>query len=401
MTLPAPDYDLVIAGAGLTGLSLVCWLLDLAAEGQQPLPRILLLEPRSHYPNDRTWCFWDREPQPFRHCIRQRWPHWAVRLGEQRRQQHTPATPYAMLPAEDLYREALARIDAEPAITFTQGVTVHQLQEQPGQVQVLTSAGDFSTRAVVDTRPPVAADLNQAAGLWQVFTGLELALPGHGFDPECALLMDFQPGDGDTRFVYVLPLGPDHLLVEWTAFQTDYTPPELGPAFQHWLTGQLGAGYTVLRQEQGALPMMPLHPRPHSRRIIAAGTRAGWLRPATGYLFASCQRGARALAQQVLAAQHSGDWVLPGWQPRSQLLNWMDRVFLRALQRQPEQAPQWFLGLFGNTPPQRLSRFLSDQPSLLDMLVIMTRLPVRPFLQAALSLHRPPPLTPANGRPRL
>ena len=62
-----------------------------------------------------------------------------------------------------------------------------------------------------------------------------------------------------------------------------------------------------------------------------------------------------------------------------------DRL-LRALQRQPELAPQWFLSLFGDTSAERLSRFLSDQPSLMDMLAIMRSLPPGPFLQAALTL---------------
>ncbi|TVP56406.1 MAG: lycopene cyclase [Halomonadaceae bacterium] len=391
-----------MAGAGLTGLSLACWLLDLATQRRQPLPRILMLEPRSHYSNDRTWCFWDRQPQPFRHCIRQRWPRWAVQQGQQRQQQQGDHAPYAMLPAEDLYREALARINREPAITLKQGVTVQQLLEQPQQVQVVTSDGHFSSHAVIDTRPPAREAMAEEQGLWQVFTGLELALPDHGFEADCALLMDFQPGVGDTRFVYVLPLGPDHLLVEWTAFQPHLSAPALSADFDHWLNIHLGTGYRVLRQEQGALPMMPLRPRsataPVSRRIVTAGTAAGWLRPATGYLFATCQRGARALAEQVLDAHRSGVWELPGWQPRSALLNWMDRVFLRALQRHPEQAPQWFLRLFGGTSPERLSRFLSDQPGLLDILAIMTALPPWPFLQSALS--RPHPRLPATGSPK-
>ena len=43
---PHCEYDLVIIGAGLAGLSLACWLLQLAEAEGSTLPRVCLLEPR-------------------------------------------------------------------------------------------------------------------------------------------------------------------------------------------------------------------------------------------------------------------------------------------------------------------------------------------------------------------
>ena len=80
---PNAEYDLVIIGAGLAGLSLACWLFQLAEEGQKTLPRVCFLEPRTSYSNDRTWCFWDLEPHPFRDLITHRWFRWQVSQGNQ------------------------------------------------------------------------------------------------------------------------------------------------------------------------------------------------------------------------------------------------------------------------------------------------------------------------------
>ncbi|HBM51941.1 MAG TPA: lycopene cyclase, partial [Deltaproteobacteria bacterium] len=48
-------WDAIVLGAGCAGLTLVN---ELIARGEGQL-RILLLEERNEYTNDRTWCFWN------------------------------------------------------------------------------------------------------------------------------------------------------------------------------------------------------------------------------------------------------------------------------------------------------------------------------------------------------
>jgi glycine/D-amino acid oxidase-like deaminating enzyme len=62
----------LVLGAGCAGLSLACALLD-AGVGE----RIVLVDRRTAFANDRTWCFWDtRGDLPFA-----RWPPTAGRAG--------------------------------------------------------------------------------------------------------------------------------------------------------------------------------------------------------------------------------------------------------------------------------------------------------------------------------
>ncbi|WP_146069326.1 lycopene cyclase family protein, partial [Cryobacterium sp. Y11] len=53
---PAVDADLVILGAGLAGLTLAARLAR-----ERSGPRVVLLEPRTAYRDDRSWCFWRPE----------------------------------------------------------------------------------------------------------------------------------------------------------------------------------------------------------------------------------------------------------------------------------------------------------------------------------------------------
>jgi lycopene beta-cyclase len=108
------------------------------------------------------------------------------------------------------------------------------------------------------------------------------------------------------------------------------------------------------------------------------------MRASSGYHFASCQRGCEELARQILDAHACGDWALGSPLVRAHWLDWMDRVFLRALKRHPDKAPQWFLELFKTTTAAQMSRFMNDQPLWCDALAVASALPKGPFLRAAL-----------------
>lgn len=379
------DCDLVIIGAGLTGLSLACWLVELARRSDHPLPRVCLLEPRTEYHNDRTWCFWDLEYQPFQELITHRWSHWQVNTGERTVTQSDGQTAYAMLPAASVYRHARACIEACPEFSLRQGVSVQAIEETRDAVLVSADSAQWRARAVVDTRPPTDSQMAHDKGFWQVFTGYEIHCPGHGYRTETARLMDFQSCQGHVCFIYLLPLDPDHLLVEWTEFHPRREMPDCQGPLETWLANQGIRAYQVTRSESAMLPMIPISRARQSGRVVKAGVGAGWMRAASGYHFASCQRGSENLARQILTACSSGQWQLSPPDIRSQWLDWMDRIFLRALRRHPDKAPQWFLDLFAGTTAGQMARFMNDQPRWRDALAIVAALPPGPFLRAALS----------------
>ncbi|MFN2360491.1 MAG: lycopene cyclase family protein, partial [Marinobacter sp.] len=344
-----------------------------------------LLEPRIEYQNDRTWCFWDSEPHPFRELITHRWAHWQVSKGARTASQSSSQTPYAMLPAGEVYRHALACIESCHAFSLRQGVTVLEAKESADSVLVSTTAGQWRTRAVIDTRPPEATYLNQSLGFWQVFTGYEIHRPGHGYDEHMARLMDFQPCERHVCFVYLLPLDADNMLVEWTEFHPGGELPDCRARLDAWLDEQNIGDYTVKRSEAAALPMFPVGRSRCRGRVIKAGVGAGWMRAATGYHFATCQRNSAELARQILDAAASGHWHLQPLQARTHWLDRMDRVFLRALRQHPEAAPDWFLDLFAATTAEQMARFMNDQPGWRDAVSVATALPKGPFLRATVS----------------
>ncbi len=53
--------DIIIIGAGCAGLSLAWQLTQRGLSGRN----VVLLEPRTEYGRDRTWCFWNVLPHDF------------------------------------------------------------------------------------------------------------------------------------------------------------------------------------------------------------------------------------------------------------------------------------------------------------------------------------------------
>ena len=390
-------YDITFAGAGLAAVSLAVRL----AELPNP-PRILLVDPRTELRHDRTWCHWQLQPTPFDPAITHLWRNWIVRtptIGTIAAA--TVHTPYVRIPSDRFHEIASAKLTASPHVTFFQGASVETIENHPDHTQLQLSDGQrIESTWTFDTRPPQ----NDNAPWRQIFRGLELHSPRATLDTTTVTLMDFQSANSDgIRFFYVLPLDRQTALVE----DTWLVPRGQSPTFTdeqilHYARHNLSpADWEIRRREEGDLPM-GLTPaaehRGHGRparhgpldtpsfefavknRIIPWGTAAGAIRASSGYAFSRIQRASDTMTQYW--SHHRRPY--PTITHDSPLLGWMDRVFLRVMERHPGRVPEFFARMFDRVPPESLVRFLESEPRPADILRVMRALPAAPFLAAAL-----------------
>lgn len=374
------DADLIIIGGGCAGLSLA----SLLAEHGADCPRTIIVESRTHYTNDRTWCFWDNGSTRLHPLIRQQWHQVSVSANGRTVNMKCDVA-YQMLPADVFYADALSAIANNNRINLRLGSIINAapLKENSGNKtdgawQIDTSGGFIRGTRVVDTRP-VRSPAPGGALLWQSFYGQEIECDAHAFEAAQVELMDFsEVRDGRIAFTYVLPLSRHRALIEATVFAAD-------PLNQDQLTAQLeaailqrlcGSTFSVLRSEHGVLPMgaatAPVSP---DRTWIKAGLTAGGARPATGYAFQRIQRWAALCANAIIDGK-----PLVAHPPDPLLLRLMDRLFLQLIRASPQIAPELFLAIFENADANRLIRFLSDRGKLTDYLAIIRALPPGPFL---------------------
>jgi lycopene beta-cyclase len=371
-----PDYDIVFAGAGLAGLSLAARLAALPDP-----PRMLLVDPRQDESNDRTWCHWQLHKGIFEDAITHRWHRWSVGKNHDLATVGSEDIPYVRIPSDRFRRIAMEKIKACPRTEFLGGTSVASIDDISGRTSVQLSDGRrVESSWVFDSRPPQTDN----APWRQIFRGFELHSPEADLETSTLTLMDFQcAGPEGIRFFYVLPLETHTALVEDTWLVPSGRSPEFtDEKILSYATKHLGPVHWQIRhREEGTLPMGSSKPAiTGSQRVIAWGTAAGAVRTSSGYAFSRIQ----AASERMAAAWQRTGRPDPAAVHGSRLLDWMDRVFLRAMTDQPERVPEYFVGLFQAVSPDALVRFLESEPRPADIPQVMRALPPGPFLRAAL-----------------
>ena len=382
------EADIVIVGAGCAGLSLAARLADAGPR----VGRVVVIDPRTGFPRDRTWCFWDVHDHPFAAAVTHGWTRWRVKGRDGVDVvRSSPRYTYQHVPADAFYAEALARIARAPHVALRLGEAVCGLHDTGRAVTVRTTRGAVRAARVFDSRPPSAAALGEGAAgaprLVQAFAGAVVRSAAPVFDAGIATLMDFTVesiGESIT-FGYVLPYTAQHALVE-LAVIAERAPASsvLDAALARYVARFTGGAHAVAVREAGVIPMDAARvARRVSPRVIRIGVAGGMAKSSTGYAFLAIQRDSVALAGAVTSGGLTSGAVVDAPAPRGPVPRWLDHVFLRRLCADPAGAPALFARLFTAADPDVLIRFLSDVGTLADAARVASVLPPLPFVAEA------------------
>jgi lycopene beta-cyclase len=381
------DADLIIAGAGCAGLSALWHILHSAGRDR----RILVVDRSFESSDDRTWSFWGPPDAPFADLADRRWDQLLVRFpGSQAT--HRIGGPshragsgraYVRVRSRDYATTILDEAARHPNVRMIES-PLSDIRDDHDAGAVVTAHGELRAPVVFqsvrlspnDATAAVRHPLRQHFGGWEVRTERPL------FDPDVVTFMDFDTEQHDgTAFFYVLPDAPDRALIEHTVFSLRPQGREFYDRQIARHLDRLGAGsYTIERTEYGAIPMedRALHQR-WGRHVWNLGTVGGMTKPSTGYTFQRIHAQSRHLVSSW--ATEGTPRALPAPPAR---YAFADRTLLNILHHHPEHGRPIFEKLFGTSTMDDVLTFLDERSSPLRDAQMMSRLPWKPFVRAAL-----------------
>ncbi|MEN9965943.1 MAG: hypothetical protein RL416_100 [Pseudomonadota bacterium] len=369
--------DLVILGGGCAGLSLASRLAEFGVNA----PKVLIVEQREHYFNDRTWCFWDIENPKCKSLASYAWSKFEVSNYPKSHVYECSQHPYLMLESHHFYEDALANIQLNPNIQLILGEEVLSSPiKTQDRWQVKTTNTELSAKLVVDTRPPKQIN-HQDATLWQCFVGYEIETQFDYFTPEKMTLMAFDPTfKNGLAFIYILPTSGKKALIEYTVFSENFiAKAQLVTHLKKFISQKIdGQAYQILRTEHGTLPMgNQLRPQDKDSSFLQAGLFSGSARPSSGYAFQRIQMWSKKCAESIVKNN-----MLYAFPKDHGLQSFMDKLFLNVIKNNSKIAASIFEDLFSQCDLKTVIKFMSDQASLKDYFHIIRSLRPWPFIRA-------------------
>ena len=381
-------FDLIIAGAGASGLSLLRNILS--SEKLKDLS-ILLLDLNLTPKNDKTWCFWDDSNLPDSHLIRHSWKSLEVRAYGNLFAEELRDYRYHCLRSVDYSTAILEMAEISPQVTLLEA-SIHDFSNSGESATVHTSKGDFTASWIFQSalKPPGFKNLWVDVSLKQHFLGAEVKTDKPVFDPETVVLMDFDTSQKHgVTFFYILPFSETEALVEYTFFTEHLLSQEeyMGgiEAYMKSRYGLRNGQYTITRTESGSIPMEDRrYPAWYIPRVMNIGTTGGLTKPSTGYTFTRIQQHSKAIAEALSNGQ-----VPPVSNLSSYRFRVYDMMLLYLLEAEPATCKTIFHELFKRNRFDKILRFLEEDTTLGEEISIFASLPYLPFFKAIYKMkHR-------------
>jgi len=374
-------FDIIIAGAGASGLSLL-WNLLQSDHFQDK--KILLTDLNFEPANDKTWCFWDDSKLPQKEIIHFSWDDLEVRAKNSKIRETLQEYKYHCVRSSDFSNLILNRAGNDQRVTFLKTEILGF--EHTGESSLMkTTDGNFQSGMIFQSvlKPPVTAQTKSDISLKQHFLGWEIETRKDLFNPNRAIFMDFEvPQKDGVTFFYVLPFSSTQALIEYTLFSENLlTKDDYEDALKNYLNLRYGlteGDYTISRRENGIIPMEDRrYPATYCPGVYNIGTMGGVTKPSSGYAFTRILEHTKRISDAVISGN-----PIPDAPASSYRFRVYDMMLLYLLKNEPITSVQIFHDLFQYNSFDRVLHFLDEKTNFVQELKIFSTVPYLPFLKS-------------------
>lgn len=371
------EYDYIILGAGASGLMLAY---RMATDTFFDNKSILVIDKIKDKGNDRTWCYWEENKGEWDNILTKDWSK--IFFGSQSYLSEVDILPYRykMIRSKDFYKLLWTSINAKSNISFVEDAVLDYTENDDG-VSVNTISSSYSSTKLFNSIPNTEIYNKQERYpvLQQHFVGWFIKTKSEVFEDSVAKFMDFTVAqNGNTRFMYVLPMDKKTALFEYTLFSKDLLEQsEYELAIKNYLKDKGVDAYEIIEVEKGSIPMTSYKFYKHnSKHVLNIGTAGGWTKASTGYTFRNTTKKTKRL---ITFLKQNSD--LSQFEKRTKFW-YYDLIFLDVLSNHNGEGAAVFSSMFRKAKIKTIFKFLDEESSLLEDLKIISAVPSKRFIQA-------------------
>ena len=350
------EFDYIIIGGGCAGLSLAY---ELEIHEKLKAKTLAIIEPRSQYKRDKTWSFWGVVPHNFDDCIKKKWHNFSINVPGKTNYLECKNYPYQSIDSGLFYEKINNRLKENKNIFFFKDISE------------INTKNSFVFNSVPEIK-------KNHLNLWQHFCGVEIETKNNFFDEEIFNLMDFDCEQRESvHFFYTLPYSKNKALVEttWLSKMNDNSQKDYDKQIKEYIEKHLKIkNYKITYKEEGAIPLFYTLCEKEENKINI-GTAGGMTRLSTGYTFLNIQEHSKYIRENIENISNSLKFEI------NKKYQFLDDIFLRVLNENPEMMPDIFFKMFKSSP-KTVIKFLSNKSNFLEDLSIIFKMPKWTFVKA-------------------
>lgn len=374
-------FDIIIAGGGLSGLSLAWYLLKGEYKGE-----VLIVDSTFAPSNSKTWCFWDKKTPPFNEIVFKKWRKTFFSVLDFDAFLYMHEYSYYCIRESDFKEYVLKKIQKKKNFHLLEESVLDFSSNKNKAVLVTKDSTTYLADYIFQSifTPSTVDNSTLKYPLIQHFYGIEIETQASLFDPETFTIMDFDESFKEgPAFFYVLPFAHNKALIEYTIFSPNplKKKQEYKVKLKKYLKTKYNLtknDYKIIRKEYGEIPMddRPYAPT-YASKILNIGTVGGFAKPSTGYTFSRIQEYSQKLAQSII------DGKEPLFPTRSKAkFRYYDLLFLHVISGSTDVSLKVFRDLYKKHSLDTIFDFLSEETSFFQDLKIMNSMKYGPFLKA-------------------
>ena len=353
-------YDIVIIGAGLSGLTLALEL------SKNNFKNVLILEKKKFFFYDKNWCFWNHPPNKFTSEYDNAWENIAINIDGQEIVHRNNNIKYLHIKSSTFYRKLSKELKFKK-IKIKMNQNIKEVINNKNDYTIISNKKRYKTGLIFDSRPDF---YNENSGyLYQHFYGVEVNFKDALLDQKKAILMDFQNFKNGINFFYILPFSKKKALFETTYFSSKVLKEK---EYKSDIKKYLKANYPDKKfsykfVEKGVIPMF-LSEKKESSSLIKIGTPGNWVKMSTGYSFQNSFVNSKYIVDKLIKKKEL--------KIKKKIINsFLDKTFCFYIKNYSEDSRQFFKCFFYKNDIKNIVAFLVGQASFMQVIRIILTLP--------------------------